>query len=60
MAHLVVEIENIIRTNVSFDFDKGLEFKDFAFAYNFKGSQPESYQVNIFPTHGVGHYSKPY
>ncbi len=42
------------------DFDKELEFKDFAFAFNFKGSQPDSYQVNIFPTHGVGHYAKPY
>ena len=53
-------MENIIGTIVFMDFDKKIEIKVFAFAYtlcNFKGSQPESYQVNIFPTHGDGHYS---
>ncbi len=60
MVCLVVVIENIIGTIVFMDFDIGLEINDFAFAYDFKGNQPESSQVTISPSHGVGHYFKHY
>ncbi len=52
--------KNVIDTNVFMAFYKGLEIKDFALPIIFKGSQPESYQVNNFPAHAVGHCSKPY